>query len=136
MFDGAPLPSKQSEVEGHHQRRAKARAEAANFRAGHLQDLDDMSSADIQIYKKYCDRAAARESWMEDDVKVRLTANRTTFTDMLVTHEIAMFEADPQLAHLVHLGLYHFVISDDQDIALYDFCNVLYHLGGTVHDIC
>lgn len=113
--DGAPLGSKA----GTDAERAAARAAAGKEAALLLAKLKkpQLRAAVRKDYHKCCVTAARRERWLEEALCDYLTARSSP--SFLVTWEVALYEADAQIAHLLRIERYHFGICEDQDIAMY-----------------
>ena len=77
-------------------------------------------------YKALCTAAVVRPPWLRSDMFKFLDDYKGRIT---VSWEVALFEADAQIGHLLTLGLYQFAIAEDQDLVLYGANMVMFKLG-------
>ena len=72
-----------------------------------------------------------REPWMEDGIcRYFDGCNKVQqFSTIKVTWEVALFEADAQIVHLLNLGYFHFAIANDQDFSVFGARRVASKLG-------
>jgi exonuclease-1 len=115
VFDGCELPAKSATKEQREANRAQARARARLLK-----------TTDQKAYRSLAIASFSRESWLENALRSYLENYKGQIT---ISWEIALFEADAQLAHLLRLGLYDFGISEDQDIAMYGANCMIFKLG-------
>jgi exonuclease-1 len=125
--DGANLPAKQRTDADRAEKREKSRADAQSMR----DNLPPNANKDERKqYTKLCPMAVAREVWLENALCERLVAHaKEAHRKMNVSWEVALYEADAQLAHLYRLQRVDFIISEDQDIAVYGGTRVFFKLN-------
>lgn len=120
VFDGAPVAAK---APTDRERKAE-RAEAASL-ANALRATGERGSG----YQKLCRKAVGRTPWLERALFRKLLGWNSPSRSMVVTAEVALGEADPQIINLLKLRLYDFAIVNDYDYTLYGYAGIfLYKL--------
>ena len=123
VFDGAMLPSKSGTNAQRHKDRAAARTEADIFK---MQMPARPTRPQNENYRKLCVAAIERPAWLESALRSFLDGFDGS---VAVSWEIALYEADAQIAHLMQLGHYDFVVAEDQDLAVYGANKIMFKLG-------
>jgi hypothetical protein len=97
-------------------------------RAAAVADAERLRARGGSDYRKACNKAVKREPRLA----LAICESFPQFkADMAVTSEIAMYEADGQIGHLLTLGLFDFGIVNDQDIAIYGANRLMFKLGNS-----
>ena len=107
VFDGCELPSKAATKVMRDSKREAARQAASKYKAG--MSATSTKSQKKQ-YKALCTAAVVRPPWLRSDMFKFLDDYKGRVT---VSWEVALFEADAQIGHLLTLGLYQSAIAED-----------------------
>ena len=121
VFDGAK-PRMRATTD---KKRTKTR-ESASQEATELQQHKSMDKSTRDLYTNKCIEAISRPTWLTTDLCVFLKKN--TKKNMELSFEVALYEADAQMAHLLRINAFDFVITEDQDLALFGAQLIVYKL--------
>ena len=85
------------------------------------------SASDQKKYLALCIQAFRRENWLEEEIAKYVSAFREG--GLVASCEVALFEADAQIGHLLGLGHYDVGLCQDQDITQYGAPRLAFKLG-------